>query len=116
MKFGEECKRSVNPYAVIEKVAEVTREKPKSATGNNRTFFTIEVGSKQQAKKLQDIESVEEFQGTVMLHSRFNYSRGIIYIHGLMSTTQKSSKTTSNNDTASLTSNQQTLSRQGPPK
>ena len=81
MKFGEECKRSVNPYAVIERVAEVTGEKPTSVTGNNRTSLTIEVGSKQQARKLQDIESVEEFQCTVMLHPRFNYSRGIIYIH-----------------------------------
>ena len=61
IKFRKECKRSVNPYAVIEKVAEVTGEKPRSVTGNNRTSFTIEVGSKQQARKVQDIESVEEF-------------------------------------------------------
>ena len=67
MKFGEECKRSVNPYAVIEKVAEVSGGKPRSVTGNNRTSFTIEIGSKHQARKLQDIESVEEFQCTVML-------------------------------------------------
>ena len=66
---------------MIEKVAEVTGEKPRSVAGNNRTSVIIEVCCKQQARKLQDIESVEEFQCTVMLHPRFNYRRGIIYIH-----------------------------------
>ena len=47
MKFGEEGKRSVNPYVVIEKVAKLTGEKPRSVTSNNRTSFTIDVGSKQ---------------------------------------------------------------------
>ena len=65
MTFNEQSRRSVNPYSIIKKVEEITEQKPKAVTGNNRSSFTIETVSKEQAEKMQQIKEVENFPCTI---------------------------------------------------
>ena len=61
VKFNEPSKCQVNPYAVINKIEELTGSSPKSVTGNNRISFTVEVHSANQSEKITRLQEVEGF-------------------------------------------------------
>ena len=52
MKFNEQSKPQMNPYALINTIKENTGNVPKAVTGNNRISFTIET----QNSDLQGIQ------------------------------------------------------------
>ena len=81
VKFGEESRQSVNPYAILRKIKEITKKEPVTVTGNNRSSFTVKVVDKDQADKIQNIDEIEGFSCNIAPHPRFSYSKGIIYIH-----------------------------------
>ena len=80
VKFNEQSKRQVNPYAVINKIEELTGCPPKPVTGNNRVSFTVEVHSANQREKITKLQEVEGFPCEVEKHSKFYYSKRIIHI------------------------------------
>ena len=51
MKCTRETLKSVNPYAVVEKVEEVTGDRPKAVTGYNSSSLTVKVESKELCTK-----------------------------------------------------------------
>ena len=82
IKFSEQSKRQINPYAVINKIEEVTGNTPKSVTGNNRLSFTAVVRNADQSAKINNVTEVGGFSCEVQVHSKFCHSKGIIYIKG----------------------------------
>ena len=53
MKITRETLRSANPYAVVEKIEEVTGERLKAVTGYNSTYLTVKV--KRKMSKVEQI-------------------------------------------------------------
>ena len=80
-KFNEQSRRQVNPYAVINKIEELTGSPPKDVTGNNRAYFSpLKSIVPINVKKITRLKEVEGFLCEVEIHSKFCYSKGIIYI------------------------------------
>ena len=74
-------KRSVNPYTVIDCIRDVTGYAPRAVAGNNKSSFTVELERESQSVDILKLTSVADTPCTVSLHPRFNYQKGIIYIH-----------------------------------
>ena len=68
----------MNPYSLIKKIRELTRESPKSVTGNNRTSLTVEVNSRDQTEKICELKDVEGFKSETTIHPHYNFSRGLV--------------------------------------
>lgn len=81
VKFTEQSKRSVNPYSLIEKIESITGSKPKNVTGSNRSSFTVEVQSAEQSEKILSLKEVEGIPCETILHPKFNFCEGLIYVH-----------------------------------
>lgn len=81
MTFNRETLRSVNPYAVVAKIEEVTGERPKEVTGYNSTSMTVEVRSKSQAENMHRISKVEDFTCETTAHPKYNFTKALIYTY-----------------------------------
>ena len=80
VKFEEEHKRTVNPYAIRNEIVRITGMKPKRIHSFDKTSFTIEAQNKTQSPCLTQINIVEEKTCTTTPHMYYNQSKGIIYI------------------------------------
>ena len=75
LSFNEQGRKFANPYAIINRIKEMTGERPKKSTGNNKSSFTIEASTQAQAQLQLSIAKIENFPCKVELHPRLNFSK-----------------------------------------
>ena len=80
MKVSRNENRSLNPFAVIDNIAQKIGGKPKQFTGFNSTSFTIEVSTVLQAEKLGNSLTINDCTYDVIPHPYFNKTRGLNYV------------------------------------
>ena len=81
VKFTEESRRCVNPYALIEKITKDTGSMPKRVFGNNRMSLTVEVNSQEQGERIEDIKEVEGIPCGIVVYPKYNHNKALIYVH-----------------------------------
>ena len=81
IKLTEESKRSVNPYAIIDKITKETGLAPKRLFGNNRTSLTVEISSQDQEEKVRAIKEIDGYPCEIVVHPRYNYTKALINVH-----------------------------------
>ena len=79
IRFSEEARRSVNPYAMIEKITEMTGIPPVKVMGNNRGAVTMEI--ERRYEKIRAIDKIDDIPCQVMMHPKYIYSKGLIYVY-----------------------------------
>ena len=70
----------VNPYTMIDKITEVTGVPPVKVMGNNRGAVTVEI-ERGDDEKIRAIDKIDDIPCQVMMHPKFNYSKGLIYVY-----------------------------------
>ena len=78
--FNEEALRSVNPSATIDKITQVTGHPPVRVTGNNRASVTIQI-KEGKDENICAIDKIDGISCKVLLHSKYNHSKGLIYVY-----------------------------------
>ena len=80
VRFNEQTKCQINPYALINRIKDVAGSPPKAVTDNNAVSFTVETQNADQSSKITHLKEVEGFPCEVYIHSRYSQSKGILYI------------------------------------
>ena len=79
VSFGDLKRRTVNPYSVLNCIAEKTGQKPLFLHGDGK-FLTLKVKNKEQADKVIQISKINEVNCTITPHPVFNTSKGLIFL------------------------------------
>ena len=80
MKVPIAARRSINPFAIADKITQKIGAKPRQVTGYNSSSFTIEVNNKEQAEKLGHSLQIDDKTYDISPHPFFNKTRGLIYV------------------------------------
>ena len=79
--YFEGDKRKINPFAIIDSIAECTGMKPKRILGMNKTSVIVEVHNGEQSAKTLALENVCHTPCKATPYERFNYTTGLVYIN-----------------------------------
>ena len=81
LSIPEQLSRTINPYAIIQKIKDKTGYTPKEVTGFGRNTYTIQVANRAQADIIQTVTNVEDILCKIQPHPTFNVVRGLIYLY-----------------------------------
>ena len=80
VEFEEKHKRTINPYALTDKIIKITGLKLKQIHSANKTSFTVEAQTMIQCSHMTKLNKVEEKTCVTKPHIYHNKSKGIIYV------------------------------------
>ena len=80
LEFDSVPIHQVNPYLIIRKIQEATREKPLSLTSESKFAFNLKTWSRDQATKILEIRNIADMACKASIHPQLNFTKGLIFL------------------------------------